>query len=354
MSRIRVAFTAAPDASGHYRIRQPAEAVERLYGDRFSVQFGNLRQLAIGTFDLLVLQRPMYSFMPGLIDEVRKFGVPVIIELDDDMHSIHADSPGRTLNNPRINPMQNWNHLSACLRRCDHVTVSTQALAQRYGADGRVSVLRNAVDDDWLDIPHVDHAKIVGWTGSAKWHRGDPQVTGGALSQLPDGWKFTAIGAAQDREQTAKAFGIPDAPHRFVATPFFDRSLLPYVLTGLDVGIVPLANTAFNRAKSWLKGIEYAALGIPFVASNLPEYEALTKTLDLLLANNRHRNWTTGLKTLIEDQEIRESYGRFNRAAVRQHHTVSKNAWRWAETWQHVYDKGVSNGHREVRAAKGA
>ncbi len=36
------------------------------------------------------------------------------------------------------------------------------------------------------------------------------------------------------------------------------------------VGIAPLVDRPFNRSKSWIKGLEYSAFGLPFVASPLP------------------------------------------------------------------------------------
>jgi len=44
---------------------------------------------------------------------------------------------------------------------------------------------------------------------------------------------------------------------------------------GMDIGIVPLVARPFNQAKSALKGMEYAACGVPFVASRSPEYQWL-------------------------------------------------------------------------------
>ena len=43
----------------------------------------------------------------------------------------------------------------------------------------------------------------------------------------------------------------------------------------MDVGIVPLRDVEFNHAKSYLKGLEYGAAGIPFIAQALPEYQIL-------------------------------------------------------------------------------
>lgn len=45
----------------------------------------------------------------------------------------------------------------------------------------------------------------------------------------------------------------------------------------IDIGIVPLNDIPFNHAKSYIKGLEYAAAGVPFVASAAPEYVFLAE-----------------------------------------------------------------------------
>ena len=37
-------------------------------------------------------------------------------------------------------------------------------------------------------------------------------------------------------------------------------------IDNITVGMVPLALTPFNQAKSYIKGLEFAARGVPFVA----------------------------------------------------------------------------------------
>jgi glycosyltransferase involved in cell wall biosynthesis len=50
---------------------------------------------------------------------------------------------------------------------------------------------------------------------------------------------------------------------------------VPQLYRKMDVGIVPLRDVEFNHAKSYLKGLEYGAAGIPFIAQALPEYQLL-------------------------------------------------------------------------------
>ena len=82
--------------------------------------------------------------------------------------------------------------------------------------------------------------------------------------------------------------------------------------------------------------MEYAALGIPFVASPLPEYRWLSDTYGLgVLAENRSRAWRRAIKQLLRD-DGRAALGVAYRSTVARRLTVAHNAWRWAEVWQSV------------------
>ncbi len=72
----------------------------------------------------------------------------------------------------------------AQLGTADLVTVTTPALAERYGSHGRVKVLPNLVPASYFDIPTHAPRKVsptVGWTGSVVTHVGDLDVMGGVI-----------------------------------------------------------------------------------------------------------------------------------------------------------------------------
>jgi hypothetical protein len=82
-----------------------------------------------------------------------------------------------------------------------------------------------------------------------------------------------------------------------------------------DVGIAPLSAVPFNQAKSAIKGLEYAAAGIPFVASPLDAYRALHAEGIGLLARKR-RHWRPLLEQL-RDPTFRADEAAKNRELVK-------------------------------------
>jgi len=341
---MRLVATAAPDSSGHYRIRQPIEALRA----KGSTDYEAIAHLPIAfaltgpkdvhlppDVEVVVLQRPMMYFMPAVIDVLHAKGIKVAVDLDDDFHTAHANNKAFQLNHPKRNQLQNWNHLGECVKRADLVTVSTDALAKRYGSHGRVAVIRNAVDDDWLKLPHRGDGCTLGWAGTVVNHPVDLQATRGGVAMALDdhpSWKFFCIGGAKYSNLVQKGLELKEEP---LSTEWRPLELHPMLVSAIDVGIVPLHESVFNAAKSWLKGLEYSALGIPFVASDLPEYKLLKSRFELgVLAESRARTWHRRLNVIMDDDHLKSPYEAWARSIVRQYLTISVNAWRWQEAWE--------------------
>jgi glycosyltransferase involved in cell wall biosynthesis len=109
----------------------------------------------------------------------------------------------------------------------------------------------------------------------------------------------------------------------------------PEAVATLGIGIAPLTDTKFNSAKSWLKPLEYSALGVPWVASPRTEYARLHALGAGLLAN-KPRNWATQLRALINSAALRDDLSQRGREIAAQL-TIEKNAWQYAEAWENAY-----------------
>jgi glycosyltransferase involved in cell wall biosynthesis len=87
-------------------------------------------------------------------------------------------------------------------------------------------------------------------------------------------------------------------------------------LMSMDIGIIPLRDFPFNRCKSDIKGMEYAASGIPFIAQNLDAYVKLNEQLGVGRVAKKPADWIKHLKQLIADPELRKEEGMRNREAI--------------------------------------
>lgn len=278
--------------------------------------------------DVAVVQRITRDIGVDFVATLKAHGHRVVVDVDDDLDALHDGHPYiDVLNGEGRSP----DNLHAVCQMADVVTATTPALAERYGY-GKAVVLPNLVPGEYLRIKARRKGPLrVGWTGKPISHVGDTAVMGGRIGPLVAemGARFCAWGDLSSRRTFAEV-GVP-AGARVVVPERPLRSGFPASVAELSVGLAPLQWTDFDVAKSWLKGIEYAALGVPFVASPLPEYAKLEELGAGLLASTPDE-WEALVRGLLAEPELRAAVAERGRAAVAPL-TYEAHAHRWWEAW---------------------
>lgn len=287
--------------------------------------------------DVVVMQRTTHAYMAQAVAVLRSKGIAVVVDVDDDLSSIHPSNPAWATHHPgnegkRLGGQvhrHSWRNLAAACRDATLVTVSTPALLDVYARHGRGVVLPNYLPDHYYGLPRED-SEIIGWPGSFHSHPNDPEVLGGAVARLVDeGAMFVMRG---DSTGAGKAFGLTaDPPGGGVPIEEWPRAVAE-----LGVGMAPLADTRFNGCKSWLKPLELSACGVPWVASPRAEYQRIHKMGAGVLAD-RPRTWYRELKRLRESAALRAELSEAGRAVAEQLR-LRDHAWRWADAWERAYE----------------
>ncbi|MBP5870822.1 glycosyltransferase family protein [Streptomyces scabiei] len=333
-----VVYPADAFGCGSFRMRWPGEACAKA-GHDVRVVEPNARKLRVVMegnavkdvldvdADVVVLQRVTHAYMAQAVGIMRAKGITVVVDVDDDLSSIHPSNPAWQVHRPGAG-LHSWHNVALACRNASLVTVSTPALLDVYARHGRGHVLPNYLPDYYYGLPRVD-SDTIGWPGSYHSHPNDPESLGGAVARLVDeGAEFVMRG---DSTGAGRAFGLAaDPPGGPVPIEEWPRAV-----ASLGIGIAPLADTKFNRAKSWLKPLEMSACGVPWVASPRAEYERLHKLGAGVLAD-RPRAWHRELKRLRESPQLRAELSESGRA-VAEGLRLRDNAWRWAEAWQKAY-----------------
>jgi hypothetical protein len=318
--------------------------------------------------DVIVMQRITHAHVAEIVGFLRRQGVAVVVDVDDLLSSIHpgniswrALNPGAQRPNGRVAAQrlagrrgtvashladqdtgyhQAWRNLAKACADATLVTVSSDALAKAYGGHGRVAVLPNLLAPHYFGHPHTD-SEVVGWPGVMWSHPNDPQVTRPAISRLVrEGVQFRVVG---NPEGAGEAFGLPSDPD---GTGGVDLLEWPKALAEhIGIGIVPLADTKFNHAKSFLKGAELAAAGVPFVASPRAEYRKLAKLGAGVLADDG-QDWYRKLRRLLGSPALRAELSEAGRKAADEHLRLDAGAWRWAEAWERALHLQRASGTR--------
>lgn len=346
-----LAIPAHLEGSGYLRICAPAQAVNKLSEGQVQVSqcLANALPCTVTgepgkrrvehmddlDVDVVVLQSPMAEDVVAMIHAIKAQGISVVADIDDDLEQTPRSNPNWSKVHHTTSPQSNWLWLKKGCAAADLVTGATAGLSRYARPHNRFRVIPNAVPAaaTYEKRPDIPGSVIVGWTGSVATHDTDLCVTGGGVAKAVErtGSRFLSIGWWHHvAEQLGLTFEPPSTGWLTLAQ-YYAR--IPY----LGVGIVPLGNTAFNRAKSCLKGTEMAAAGVPFVASPLPEYQALHDAGIGLLAETPS-DWEAQVRRLIVDTDLRTDLSDSYRDTIRRTRTFETTWWRWAEAWQHAAD----------------
>ena len=284
--------------------------------------------------DVIVMQRVSQRNLSQAIPMMRAKGVAVVVDMDDDLTRIDPANPAfYGLGVKTGDVRHNWRNAHQACLDATLVTVSTPALLRVYAPHGRGVVLENRIPRSYLGVIHEDNVTF-GWPGSVHSHPNDLQVIGPAAARLVrDGADYYGIGPdfafAEGDGGLRRALGLEHDPK---TTGNVDFDKWPNALAQLGVGLAPLADTEFNRAKSWLKPLELMASGVPWVASPRAEYERLQRLTKVGLLAKTPDDWYRKTRRLINEDGLRRDMSDAGREAAAGM-TIEGNAWRWAQAW---------------------
>lgn len=288
--------------------------------------------------DVVVLQRTTHAFMAQAVGVMRAKGITVVVDVDDDLSSIHPSNPAWETHRPGRGP-HSWQNLAMACRDASLVTVSTPALLGVYARHGRGYVLPNYLPDHYYGLERRD-SDVIGWPASFHSHPNDPEVVGGAVSRMvEEGAQFvmrgdsTGAGRALGLQQDPRGYGVP-------------IEAWPSAVAELGIGIAPLADTKFNAAKSWLKPLEMSACGVPWVASPRAEYRRLHDMGAGVLVD-QPRRWYRQLKRLHQSAAYREELSQAG-LEVAERLRLKDNAWRWMDAWERAATLDAEDRRRQV------
>jgi hypothetical protein len=319
-----------PGGAGWYRCRIIADALrERGHDVVHCPNVGNNTKTGeihprtwdgeyLSGYEVLIFQRWMTEQAAEVIKAGQRFGQVCINDVDDWFDGISATNGAFSATHPRLNVMNrqqarqshnqsvtpsNRNFYRHGLAASSLLTVSTPYLADRYAKLGvKIVVLRNAIDlDRWKPIRPPDKPTI-GWVGATTHRSSDLQVLHGVLGPFVEAkdLRFIHSGTARGSPSAANMLGIPES----IVRTRQQTSILEYpdLFAGIGIGVAPLSDISFNYAKSAIKVMEYSASGIPFVASDLPEYAWYKAGL----VAKRPKDWLRSLSSLMDPSYRRD------------------------------------------------
>lgn len=310
--------------------------------------------------DVIVMQRWMGQGGAAQVLRARAAGQIIIQDLDDDYWALPKNAIGYKNADPKLHPEWNRAEYKATCRASDAIICSTQKLAnnvERWGPT--VYICRNAIDIENWKVRNPNNPGCIGWVGSLPWRDNDlgllresvvpwledhdlPFYHGGhvddpaqqVVSADQTIAQFARRGVKVVAQQRPTTVRVPSAAEQLGYEHVLTKPLVPMsqyttLWDHIATAVIPIMRTEFNLAKSWCKGLEACAKGIPFIASRMPEYELLGagRLVD------KGWQWADHLDELM-DPKVRAEEGARNR--LRAEELSIGNQW---HQWDSVFSE---------------
>lgn len=240
--------------------------------------------------------------------EARRRRLPILCHIDDDLFS-----PPPTLGIERFRKAAHPRRLAtlqAALRASDLTVVASPVLRDRaLRLSGHGRVVSMPIGSAGVARPRASGIKggavSIGYMGSAS-HDGDLAMIVPALNRILEtcpGVTLSLFGSIAKQPSV----GLLRGPVKLEPGVYGDYAGFRRRLAELDfdIGLAPLQDTGFNRAKTATKWIEYAEAGAAVVASDVTPYRQQGAAGALLAVGPA--GWEAAIRRLVEQPSLRRS-----------------------------------------------
>lgn len=228
-----------------------------------------------------------------------------------------------------------------CMRSADAVIVSTPYLRDHYRQfNENIHIIENSLDFagvkgfvGWDEaIPRRHSGLRIGWIGGRSHFNDIDEVAPILKVILQKNRDVELVLVNSAFRQSCESLKVPYPFEGMKNVREADRSVsinryAAFAASfGFDIGIAPLVDCGFNRAKSNLRWLEYSAMNIPTISSNVGHFQqTIRHGEDGFLAASPWE-WQKCLGSLMNSPELRSSIGRQAGKRVRNDFNVRRNA----------------------------
>lgn len=308
---LRLAVAPRDNANGRYRALLPLRELERRGHTIHWPGDGSYRVLESGGmpqgWDAFYVQQMHDELALDVMARVRRAGIAVTWDTDDDISAVRRGSEAYHHLGGRRMIRRHFKRAVQAARTAHVMTTTSEQLAQLYREAGVecVHVIENYLAPQDLRHRRRRHQGLVIGITAAGEHEPDLRklrfaATLERVLERRDGVRVVAIGA-----------DLRLRSHRYTHLRWVEAEDLVAHESEFDIGLAPLLDTAFNRARSNVKLKEYAAAGAAWLASPVGPYRGMGEEQGGLLVEEDA--WVDALEALIGDDERRRALAEHGR-----------------------------------------
>ena len=294
-------------AIGSFYLRHYLPFTHPVFQDKFDFSTITIAKALNSDADILVASRvavPDEGTALRLLEYCRKNNIKTVYETDDHLFGLPAWE---------TNSCHYAHTLPAAkifAENSNMMIVSSDALKEQYREwNERIITAPNTLDERLWSPPanmmtgHQGRSRIrILYMGTST-HLNDLLIVENAIKKLSHKWgdkvAFDVIGITRDQNTMDWINPIPVPNSNYVE---FVKWLCK--ANCWSIGIAPLEKTEFNRCKSYIKYIDYAALGLVPVCTDFSPYQDVIRNGENgILVENDTQSWFNALDGLIADHE---------------------------------------------------
>lgn len=273
-------------------------------------------------FDVVVIQRDLFPFGSPVLERLlTRTGTPLVYDTDDATYIRPAFTPNT--------PFQRWRrfdkvaHVVASARWVSVATEPIAAWARQYNHN--VSVVPMAIDLARYDQARslrgsgrspVQERTVLGWAGTA----GGLRYLEALAPVLADVARrhdiiVRVVSGGHDRVRLP---GVPVETRPWHADTELDD------MADMAIGLVPLDDAPFERAKFPFKLLQYWAMGVPAVCARVGLASSAIVDGDNGVLAGSADEWRSALEQLLTDARLRARVADGGRATVEARYTIER------------------------------
>jgi hypothetical protein len=286
---------------------------------------------ALLNYEAVHVMRICHPVMVRLTRQLRQRGIAVVWDNDDERVALLREA-ARAPGQEGMAAQRFFTSMRAMASAADAVTTPTETLARLHAADSRreVQILPNKLPPTFRRPERVmPHQGVhIGW-----------------MAMPTHAPSFEALRMRETLEHllarhahlwiTGVGLDLDLRSHRYIHVTGIPYGSLPESLVHFDFALAPLADTAVNHARSDVKLKEYAAAGVPWLASSIGPYAGLGEQQGGRLVADG--DWFAAIESLMNDADARR--------------VLAQRGLRWAEgetiethvdVWERTFEDAIA------------
>jgi O-antigen biosynthesis protein len=313
-----------------YRVDQKHDMIEALGWDCTVVGWPDTDRVIslMHTHSMVIFYRvPAFPDAIRCIEEAKALGLPRYFELDDLIFDI--DDYAANPNLGGLDPATAKGLFDGAilyrraLELCGNVIASTPYLAERMQAagGGSATVVENALDAETmrtaakLQRRRQDGKVRILYGSGTRTHDADFALVTPALERVAAEHTDVEIMLVGELSPPKSLLALGDRLQQLPACPYVEYLAL---LAASDIAIAPLSPVRFNEAKSNIKFLEAAAVGVPSVCSPRSAFAHAIRPGETGFLAESVEEWYRTLSALVVDAALRERVGRAAQADIQE------------------------------------